>query len=383
MGWRGSMIRESRSTNSRRHLVCVTPTSNAMRPSGQTSGDLIALVDSDIVLPRDWMSRAVTALVDSGSSCVAGGMKSVHHSFWGRYTDSTWIGAKTPRIKQSYTVTRSNFGARGRKPPITANTLFTRELYENCPIDPSWSHGSYEDYEWFWRVTTAGSDILVCRDLFGWHDHRRGMRALVKEYRRSSRGCAYFIRAHRDCPFAKRRLRQLFILPLAAIVSAAAAAAAVAAGHGIALAALLLGGTAVLTVHQISRSRNLESIAYPVVGLVLGLVFITGLAMNLIGSARAGAVAETPAQASGTKEGQSLRRLRRLSSNNSHLRTAASPFANSCTEQYSIFRRSRLPLDWASGDRSLATRNIMAVSVCLSGTLWITDYLSSPRCSCR
>ena len=91
-----------------------------------------------------------------------------------------------------------------------------------------------------------GYGIFVCRDLFGWHDHRRGMRALVKEYRRSSRGCAYFIRAHRDCPFAKRRLRQLFILPLAAIVSAAAAAAAVVAGHGVAVAALLLGGIAVL-----------------------------------------------------------------------------------------------------------------------------------------
>ncbi len=36
-----------------------------------TSGELIALVDSDIVLPQDWMSRAVTALADSGASCVA------------------------------------------------------------------------------------------------------------------------------------------------------------------------------------------------------------------------------------------------------------------------------------------------------------------------
>ena len=124
-----------------------------------TSGDLIALVDSDIVLPRDWMSRAVAALEDSGTSCVAGGMKSVHDSFWGRYTDSTWIGAKTPRIAESYTVTSANFGAGGRKPPISANTLFTRELYEHCPIDPSWSHGSYEDYEWFWRVTRAGYGI--------------------------------------------------------------------------------------------------------------------------------------------------------------------------------------------------------------------------------
>jgi putative flippase GtrA/glycosyltransferase involved in cell wall biosynthesis len=277
-----------------------------------TSGDLIALVDSDIVLPRDWMSRAVTALADSGASCVAGGMKSVHDSFWGRYTDSTWIGAKTPRIMQSYTVTSEDFGARGRKPPITANTLFTRELYEDCPIDPSWSHGSYEDYEWFWRVTTAGYRVFVCRDLFGWHDHRRGMRALVKEYRRSSRGCAYFIRAHRDCPFAKRRLRQLFILPLAAIVSAAAAAAAVAAGHSIAVAALLLAGTAVLAVHQIARSRSLESLAYPVVGLVLGLVFITGLGMNLIGSRRAGATspANTPAATFESEVRQAARRTR-------------------------------------------------------------------------
>jgi putative flippase GtrA/glycosyltransferase involved in cell wall biosynthesis len=278
-----------------------------------TSGDLIALVDSDIVLPRDWMSRAVTALADSEASCVAGGMKSVHDSFWGRYTDSTWIGAKTPRITQSYTVTSANFGARGRKPPITANTLFTRELYDSCPIDPSWSHGSYEDYEWFWRVTRAGHRVLVCRELFGWHHHRRGLGALVKEYRRSSRGCAYFIRAHRDCPFAKRRLRQLVILPLAAIVSAAAAAAAVATGHSVAVAALLLGGTAVLAVHQIARSRNLESLAYPVVGLVLGLVFITGLAMNLIGSARAPVTSPaTPAPAFGSVTRQPVGRPRRL-----------------------------------------------------------------------
>ena len=203
-----------------------------------TSGDLIALVDSDIVLPRDWMSRAVAALQDSSASCVAGGMKSFHDSFWGRYTDSTWIGAKTPRIAESYTVTSANFGARGRKPPILANVLFTRELYDSCPIDPMWSHGSYEDYEWFWRVTKAGYAIRVCRDLFGWHHHRRGLRALAKEYRRSSRGCAYFIRAHRDSPLAQRRLRQAVMLPIVAAVAAFGVLAAAAEGYAAALAGL-------------------------------------------------------------------------------------------------------------------------------------------------
>ncbi len=249
-----------------------------------TSGDLIALVDSDIVLPNDWMSRAVGALEDSGASCAAGGMRSFHDSFWGRYTDSTWIGAKTPRIAESYTVTSADFGARGRKPPILANVLFTRELYNSCPIDPMWSHGSYEDYEWFWRVTKAGYGIRVCRDLFGWHHHRRGLRPLAKEYRRSSRGCAYFIRAHRDSPLAKRRLRQALILPIVAGAAAFALVAAAAEGYAAAVAGLLFGCAAVLAVHQVVRSRNLESIAYPTIGLALGLVFTTGLVMNLIRS---------------------------------------------------------------------------------------------------
>ena len=50
--------------------------------------------------------------------------------------------------------------------------------------------------------------MRVCEDMFGWHHHRRGVRPLIREYRRSSRGCAYFVRAHLDCPFARRRLGQ-------------------------------------------------------------------------------------------------------------------------------------------------------------------------------
>jgi putative flippase GtrA len=282
----------------------------------KTSSDLVALVDSDVMLPSDWISRAVTALEDSGANCVTGGIKSIHDSFWGRYTDSTWIGAKTPRIAQSYTVTSADFGTHGRKPPITANALFTRDLYDHCPIDPSWSHGSYEDYEWFWRVTRAGHGIFVCRELFGWHHHRRGLRALAKEYRRSSRGCAYFIRAHRDCPLAKRRLRQVIILPLAAITAIVAMAAAAASGHGTAAAAVVLGCAAVLAVHQIARSRSLESLAYPVVGLGLGLVFTISLAMNLIqsGSVATASSVATPSPIIGSKQPRSRQqRLRERS----------------------------------------------------------------------
>ena len=248
------------------------------------SSPLVALVDSDITLPYYWMSRAVAALEDNDVSCVAGGMRSVHDSFWGRYTDGTLVGAKTPRIPESYIVSRDDFGVGKRKPPITANALFTRELYEQCQIDPTWSHGSYEDYEWFWRVARAGHNILVCRDLFGWHEHRRGLRALTREYRRSSRGCAYFVRKHLDCPLAKRRLLQAIGLPLAAAAGVAAVVAAAAAGYGLDVAAVGFGCAGLLSVHQVARSRRLESLAYPAVGLGLGLVFTACLVTSLIQS---------------------------------------------------------------------------------------------------
>jgi putative flippase GtrA/GT2 family glycosyltransferase len=248
----------------------------------KADGDLIALVDSDVVLPPGWLSRAVTALQDSSVSCVAGGMASIRDDFWGRFTDSTWIGAKTPRIAASYLVTSSDFGLHGRKPPITANVLFTRNLYDDCPIDPLWSCGSYEDYEWFWRVARTGYGVLVCQDLVGWHHHRSGLRVQARDYRRSATGCAHFIRAHLDCPLAKRRLRQAVMLPLLATAAIGAAALGTAAGYGTAVAASALSLAAALAVHQVARSRRLEGLAYPAAGLALGLVFTTGLVTSLL-----------------------------------------------------------------------------------------------------
>ncbi len=248
----------------------------------KAASDLIALVDSDVVLPGDWMSRAIDALDESRASCVTGGMRSVRDDFWGRYTDHTVVGAKTPRVARSYVVTRENFGVRGRKPPITANILFKREFYDECPINPYWSHGSYEDYEWFWRVVKSGYQVRVCWELFGWHHHRQGMRALIREYRRSSRGCAYFIRAHLDAPLARRRLLQAVALPLLGIVTAIGLGAGAAAGYAAIEAEAALAAAVLIAGFQAVRSRRIEGVAYAATGITLGLVFTTGLVTNLL-----------------------------------------------------------------------------------------------------
>ena len=182
----------------------------------QTSGDLVSLIDSDMIIPPDWMSTAVRLLMENEVDCIAGVMRSIRDDFWGRFVDRNRLSAKTPRAKAAYLVTAEGFGAAGYKPPITADILFTRKMYEDCPIDGNWSHGSLEDYEWFWRVVERGHKVLVSNQLFGWHHHRSGLKKLTAEYRRSARGCAYFIRAHRESPFAQKRMAQAVVLPLAA-----------------------------------------------------------------------------------------------------------------------------------------------------------------------
>ena len=250
------------------------------------SGQLISLIDSDIVLPPDWLSRAVAMLENNRADCVTGVMRSIHDNFWGRYVDSCRLSAKTPRVKGSYFITLQNFGSPGRKPPITANILFTRDVYERCPIDSSWGYGSLEDYDWFWRLSQGRHRVLVTEHLFGWHHHRSGMKRLSAEYRRSARGCARFILAHRHSPFARKRLRQAILLPSAMLAALAAIVVAGASGHvrqtAEVTAIVGLAGLAALSVREFTRTRTVESLAYPFPALFLGVSYATSLVFNLI-----------------------------------------------------------------------------------------------------
>ena len=252
----------------------------------ETSGDLVSLIDSDMVIPPDWMSNAVRLLIENEVDCVAGVMRSIRDDFWGRFVDGNRLGAKTPRAKSAYLVTAEGFGAAGFKPPITADILFTRKMYEDCPIDSTWSHGSLEDYEWFWRVVERSHQVLVSNELFGWHHHRSGLKNLTAEYRRSARGCAFFIRAHRESPFAQKRVTQATILPMTAFGLTLVISAAAYMHHGkLALAslmALVLTGVVLLSAREFVRTRTIESLIYPLPALALGLSYTTSLTTHLI-----------------------------------------------------------------------------------------------------
>ena len=255
----------------------------------QTRGDLISLIDSDMVIPRDWMSRAVELLQRNDVDCVAGVMRSIRDDFWGRFVDGNRLGAKTPRATSAYLVTADGFGAGAYKPPITADILFTWDMYQDCPIDSTWSHGSLEDYEWFWRVVERGHRVMVSNKLFGWHHHRAGFKALSGEYRRSARGCAYFIRAHRESPFAQKRITQAVVLPTAVLGALLGLLGAAYTGYGLlavaGLAALAVSGVTLLSLREFITTRTAQSLLYPIPALVFGVNYTASLVFHLMKTA--------------------------------------------------------------------------------------------------
>ena len=256
---------------------------NVKRDKGirMASGEVIALVDSDIVMDPGWLSIAVTRLQQQGGGLVAGGMRSIHDTFWGRFVDRNALAAKTPRLGRPYRVTAENFGKRGFKPPITANAVFTRDLYEDCPLDPAWSFG-YEDYEWFWRLAKDGHKILFTGALTAAHHHRKTFRGLLREYRQSANGCGHYVWAHPDSPLARKRLRQAILLPLLAIAVAVGVGAAVMCGYAMPLAGAAVVLAALAAGRELVRARSIEAVVYPAAGLALGMAFTGSLVTSMV-----------------------------------------------------------------------------------------------------
>jgi cellulose synthase/poly-beta-1,6-N-acetylglucosamine synthase-like glycosyltransferase len=253
---------------------------NAKRNIGlrQVLGEVLALTDSDMVLPSHWIATGV-ALLGEGWDCVTGPMASVDNGFWGTYADAVLLGGKTPRMAHDYSLTAATFGRRGYKPPITANALLTRAAYEATGgLDASFCY-SYEDYEWFWRMVAAGRTILCTPRLVAEHYHRQGWRSVVREYRRSGRGCADFLIKHPRAPFARRRLSHLvtvLAMPLVALGLALVAPL-------VAAAFVMLGacGLAALALAGAMKIHRAEALVFPLVTIALGLSFSHGMASGL------------------------------------------------------------------------------------------------------
>jgi hypothetical protein len=256
--------------------------SNIKRQTGllQARGEIIAMTDGDMIPPRDWVSSAVAEL-QAGWDCVGGSEAMLEDSVWARYVDRNRVAPKTPRLDGPYNLDHENFGARGRKPPITANVFVTRNFYERVGGPNPAMQRSYEDYEWFWRGTADGLRCRMIPTLLCSHDHRKNFKHLICEYFRSGLGCSDFINKHPGSVFAKQRLHQLTLASDAVLTSMSVALITFLSGHVLVLVPCMACVYMCVLAFESRGAPWPDVLAYPLLTAAFGLLFAAGLSAGL------------------------------------------------------------------------------------------------------
>lgn len=250
---------------------------NAKRAFGieKAHGDILALLDADVLPPKTWLSTIVSLLCYRAKA-VGGPVKGVGAGFIDRYIDENSFGSKTPRMDPAYWV--DVLSTSKRKLPITANFACWRHVAEEVgPPDVRFTN-SYEDYSWFSDMVAAGHAIYCTPLLMAPREHRNSLGGLVREYRRSGRGCADFICTRFASGFAKKRFMELLLIPFVA--------AAMATGIWLYPDAGLYAVLLVLCdmLRQAVRLRRIGAILYRPLTLVLALSFLRGAYEGLVRS---------------------------------------------------------------------------------------------------
>lgn len=280
---------------------------NAKRTIGlQTArGEILALTDSDMVLPAHWISTGVQYIL-RGWPCVGGPMRGATGSFWDAYADLVSLGSKTPRFVVNRVVDERRFGLPHHKPPITANVFMTRDALKNAgEFDPTFIH-SYEDYSWFWAACKSGVPILCTPTLQADHYHRQGWNRLVRQYTRAGRGCADFIMKFPESPLSRKRVVQWLrvgatILSTLAVVAAGVAITldpgifntptSLATAKVLSLPLDVLDPLALVTLVSVGlfglgllnalTVRQARAVLFPFITLIFGLAFSYGMTVEL------------------------------------------------------------------------------------------------------
>ncbi|HSE61246.1 MAG TPA: glycosyltransferase [Candidatus Saccharimonadales bacterium] len=235
-------------------------------------GQILALTDSDMEMPDDWVSGGVLRLLQSGHKVVAGPMVSLGSGFWSDYVDHNEIGSKTPRMAKPYVITKETLGKPGYKLPITANVFLCREVFGRVgDLDPQFTQ-TYDDYVWFRDIVVTGYSILCDPGLAAYHRHREGFKSLMREYWSAGCGCMDYIARHKADAFSRARSRQLATLLYGSI-----AAVTLLALMPVLTVAMGVAGYVLLAAISILKSEKRSAWVFPAVTFVLGCCFIYGI----------------------------------------------------------------------------------------------------------
>ncbi len=254
----------------------------------QTGVEIIALIDSQVEVPANWLSTGIRILDAQQVDGVAG--ISCRHpqdrTLPGVYQDGS-LFSEWPRYGVMSLLSRANF-ATAKRLPITANLLFSRNVFER--IHDRWpltcSYG-WEDFHLAWEIVCGGATIL-CTDTLQVHRlHQRKFR-LGKHFSAGIAALA-FHQTHATNGYTTRLLLKACGV-VACLIALIAAAIVLVSMHGI-TALSELGIALALALFPFSmlsviKARDWRGIIFPLLDTLHIGLWIAGATYMLVQKGR-------------------------------------------------------------------------------------------------
>ncbi len=245
--------------------------------------DALALIDSQVVPPRNWLSRSVHLLQHYHIDGVAG--RSYRYpgdnTLPSLYQDCS-LFSEWPSFGKTFFLTKESFG-KARGLPVTNNLLITKRAWEQ--IHRCWplkAIYSWEDYRLAWEMVRMGHVICCTDTIYVYRNHRRKFR-LLKHFSAGA-GAMTFYREDPTCLYTRRMLVKAGIVAVSAILFGILIIAAAVLGEDL-LLPMLSGsiGFSWLALGIVSavKARDIRGLLFPVLDTVHIGIWIAGAAYGI------------------------------------------------------------------------------------------------------
>jgi putative flippase GtrA/GT2 family glycosyltransferase len=167
--------------------------------------DVLALLDSQVMPPSDWIMNSVHFLHRYHVDGVAGRSYSSpdDHSFPAIYQNHS-LFSEWPSFGEAFFLTQDTFG-KAKGLPVTNNLLITRQVWEHIhrqwPLKATYS---WEDFRLAWEIARAGYSLCCTDKVYVYRNHKPKFR-LVKHIAAGA-GSVTFYHENPDCTYVRRML---------------------------------------------------------------------------------------------------------------------------------------------------------------------------------
>ena len=240
--------------------------------------EALALLDSQVVSPRDWLSHSVHLLRHYHIDGVAG--RSYRHpedsSLSGLYQDSS-LFSEWPSYGEVFFLSKAVFG-KARGLPVTNNLLITKrvwdQIHRHWPLRATYS---WEDFHLAWEMVCAGY-VICCTDTVPvYRNHQRKFR--LAKHIAAGAGAMTFYRENPTCPYARWMFVKAALVTVSAILLGVMLIAAVALGNALLL--VLLSGSIgfvllALGIASVVNARDMRGMLFPALDMLHIGLWIVG-----------------------------------------------------------------------------------------------------------